>query len=615
MSFAPPNEAPACIDMQDLESCMDQMLYTDNRASMSSLVEVLELLRSEKHIHVYGVRLSADEFLHLGALIHSIYERVHNVSRGPGVIIIVDDIVDSFAKVTALASHITGERPSDSRYSNENVSAFSRVAIVRGLKPAYICPSTAEYRASLKAAASAAKGIFFIFTQHFAVNSAIWHSHNDPSLVLYIIDTFPHGSPPIAAISVFNALLFTSPSSTTNNNSANRGAITLADPRGNDTLPNIWPSLIKATERAHGGTGIPLAFFSPCSLRIQLHHQDIRTLSGLPSHLPALLPETTWAPSLFRTLDSLITTTFRLLAGGDSDGSTSPAGSPPRLAVADLVQRRLAATTGSPNPPWARRCLDPRSYGESDILAAVRGALVLPPTPLPYPASSDNDSNAVALPPTLAALRAAMTNPAPSAPASALARLAVGRWTDVDEESGSLWAMRATLASRSGGDAGAPADSVTFRAAARGSVYVVTAPPTMMFDDGEVADVYRHPRAVLDGVGERWEGYVDGVEGGRRGRVQDVEGGGGGVDGGNGAVAGDGFGVGRETAEAWMAVVVRGVVVGAVEEWGGVVAGRLAAAGEEGRKREVEGWVRAVVEAARGSRFAEDCGRALGELW
>ncbi|KKY23790.1 hypothetical protein UCDDS831_g02821 [Diplodia seriata] len=244
MSFERTNEAPACIDMQDLESCMDRMLYMDNRASLSSSVEVLELLRSEKHIHVYGVRLTADEFLHLGALIHSIYERVRNVSRGPGVIIIVDDIADSFAKVTALASHITGERPTDSRYSNKNVSAFSRVAIVRGPKPAYICPSTAEYRASLKAAASAAKGIFFIFTQHFAVDSAIWHSHNDPSLVLYIINTFPYGSPPIAAISVFNALLFTSPSSTTNSNN-NRGAITLADPRGNDTLPNIWPEGVR----------------------------------------------------------------------------------------------------------------------------------------------------------------------------------------------------------------------------------------------------------------------------------------------------------------------------------------------------------------------------------
>ncbi|KAL1641419.1 hypothetical protein SLS58_006121 [Diplodia intermedia] len=560
MSFAPTNEAPECIDMQDLESCMHRLPYTDNGASLSSSREVLDLLRSDQHIHVHGARLSADEYLHLGTLIYASYERVRNLSRGPGIIIIVDDIADSFASVTALASHITRERPTDSRYSNANVSAFSRVAVVRGPKPAYICPTAAEYRASLKAAASAAKATFFIFTQLFAVNSAIWHSHNDPSLVLYIINTFPCGSPPIAAISVFNALLFTSPSSTTNSNN-NRGAITLADPRGNDTLPPIWPPLINATERAHGGAGIPLAFFSSCSLRVPLHRHDIRNLSSLPSHLPALLPESAWKPPLGAMLDDLVIAAFRLLAGGGG-GDSTPVGA----AIAEHVQRRLHAAAGliagRPQWWWARRCLDPRSYGDADVLAALHGALVLAP--------DDDESN---LPPTLAALHAAVTNPSPSAPATALARLAVGRYADadnvVDDEDESLWAIRATLVPRSSGDVdAAPADSVTLRATAAGSrstVHVITTPPTMTFDDGELADAYRHPRAVLDAVCERWERYVGGLEleRGRRALVR-FEGGGGSGGGGtsNGTVTRDGFGVGRETAEAWMAVVDCGEALG-----------------------------------------------------
>lgn len=59
---------------------------------------VLGLLSSRQHFPIHGVRITIDELLHLGSLIHSYYHRsrlADITSRGPGAVIIVGDVADS----------------------------------------------------------------------------------------------------------------------------------------------------------------------------------------------------------------------------------------------------------------------------------------------------------------------------------------------------------------------------------------------------------------------------------------------------------------------------------------------------------------------------------------
>lgn len=366
MASSSNNARPMCLHMDDVIRRMHEMPAADNGASLSTSPAVLGLLSSRQHIHIYSVRLSIDELLHLGSLIHSYYRRPsNNASRGPGAVIIVDDVADAFSKVTALAAHVTNERPAS---TSNAIYSFTRIAIVRGPKPPNFCANAAAYKSSLGAAASALRATLERFLQLFSTNRAIWHSHQDPSLLLHIINTSPNGSPPIDAISIFSALLFTG-SSSSSNGTKTPGAVTLADPRAGYGLPNLWPLLMTAVTRAHGGRGIPVVLYSNCSMRVHLQAYSTQHLAGVPDLFPVLLPETVWKPVFGQVLDQLLVAAFRLLAGGDLT-----AASPKRVGqtVVAEVKRRLNAQVAK---GWAKLCIDPRSYGEAEIMRTVKGAL------------------------------------------------------------------------------------------------------------------------------------------------------------------------------------------------------------------------------------------------
>lgn len=365
MASSSNNAGPMCLHIDDIVRRMHEMPAADNGACLSTSPAVLGLLSSRQHIHIYSVRLSIDELLHLGSLIHSYYRRPsNNVSRGPGAVIIVDDVSDAFSKLTALTAHVTNERPAN---TSNAIYCFSRIAIVRGPKPPNFCANVAAYKTSLGAAASALRATLERFSQLFSTNRAVWHSHQDPSLLLHIINTSPNGSPPIDAVSVFSALLFTA--SSTSNGTTTPGAITLADPRVGYGLPNVWPLLMTAATRAHGGQGIPVVFYSNCSMRVHLHAYSTQNLAGIADLFPALLPEAVWKPVFGQVMDQLLVAAFRLLAGGDLTAT-----SPKRVGqtVVSEVKRRLNAELAK---GWAKLCIDPRSYGEAEIMRTVKGAL------------------------------------------------------------------------------------------------------------------------------------------------------------------------------------------------------------------------------------------------
>lgn len=96
------NPGPMCLNMGDVMRRMHNMLAADNGASLSTSPAVLGLLSSRKHIHIYGIRITIDELLHLGGLIHTYYRRLPTALLGPGAVIVIDDVADAFTKVTAI---------------------------------------------------------------------------------------------------------------------------------------------------------------------------------------------------------------------------------------------------------------------------------------------------------------------------------------------------------------------------------------------------------------------------------------------------------------------------------------------------------------------------------
>ncbi|KAK0658971.1 hypothetical protein DIS24_g4343 [Lasiodiplodia hormozganensis] len=575
--------------MDDLMRRMLEMPAADNGASLSTSPAVLSLLSSRRHIHIYGARITIDELLHLGSLIHSYYHRPPNgASRGPGAVIIVDDVADAFSKVTALAAHVTNERPAN---TSNAIYCFSRIAIVRGPKPPNFCTNAAAYNSSLGAAASALRKTLEHFAQLFSTNRAIWHSHHDPSLLLHMINTSPNGSPPIDAVSVFSALLFTGAS--TSNGIKTPGAITLADPRSGYGLSNVWPLLVTATTRAHNGKGIPVIFYSNCSMRVHLQAYSTQHLAGIPDLFPVMLPEAVWKPVFGQVMDQLLVAAFRLLAGGDLT-----AASPKRVGktVVDEVKRRLNAQVAK---GWAKLCIDPRSYGEAEIMRTVRGAL-------PNGGAPNNPLF------TLEALKTTIRKPTPMSPATALSRPAIGPHSGTSSSS-SLWAIRASIAPRSG--TGTPASSMALTITSRGPLHVLCTPPSATRSantttNGLLAtttnttiptsgDDHRHPRAVQQDVGSRWAGYVSAV----RHRTTAA------TNSSGFKATGNGFGISVQTARVWMAVVP-GVFAAAVEQWGKTVVGRMAAGAEQARRLEEE--VKAVLKEARQGKVTEMCRGVLG---
>ncbi|KAF4535124.1 uncharacterized protein LTHEOB_12813 [Lasiodiplodia theobromae] len=581
-----------CLKMDDLMHRMLEMPAVDNGASLSTSPAVLSLLSSRRHIHIYGARITIDELLHLGSLIHSYYHRPPNgVSRGPGAVIVVDDVADAFSKVTALAAHVTNERPAN---TSNAIYCFSRIAIVRGPKPPNFCTNAAAYNNSLGAAASALRKTLEHFAQLFSTNRAIWHSHQDPSLLLHMINTSPNGSPPIDAVSVFSALLFTGAS--TSNGTKTPGAITLADPRSGYGLSNVWSLLITATTRAHNGRGIPIVFYSNCSMRVYLQAYSTQHLAGIPDLFPVMLPEAVWKPVFGQVMDQLLVAAFRLLAGGDLT-----AASPKRVGktVVDEVKRRLNAQVAK---GWAKLCIDPRSYGEAEIMRTVRGALPnggAPNTPLF----------------TLEALKTTIRKPTPMSPATALSRPAIGPHS---ASSPSLWAIRASIAPRSAPlPANTPASSMALTIARSGTTHILCTPPSATRTSSSATsnglllatsnttiptsgDDHRHPRAVQQDVGTRWAGYVSAV----RHRTTSTNSSG-------FKATGNGFGVSVQTARVWMAVVP-GVFAAAVEQWGRAVVGRMPAGEQAAAARRLEEEVKAVLKEAREGKVTEMCRGVLG---
>lgn len=103
MASSNDNEEPTCLNMDDVMRRMHEMPAADNGACLDSSPAVLGLLSSRQHIHIHGVRITIDEFLHLGNLNHSYYRRLPNgSSRGPEAVIVVDDVADAFSKVTTM---------------------------------------------------------------------------------------------------------------------------------------------------------------------------------------------------------------------------------------------------------------------------------------------------------------------------------------------------------------------------------------------------------------------------------------------------------------------------------------------------------------------------------
>lgn len=93
------------------------------------------------------------------------------------------------------------------------------------------------------------------------------------------------------------------------------------------------------------------------------HHIGRASCPALP------LPEAVWKPVFGQVMDQLLVAAFRLLAGGDLTQA-----SPKRVGqtVVAEVKRRLNAQVAK---GWAKLCIDPRSYGEVEIMRTVKGAL------------------------------------------------------------------------------------------------------------------------------------------------------------------------------------------------------------------------------------------------
>ncbi|GME32173.1 hypothetical protein GTA08_BOTSDO08209 [Neofusicoccum parvum] len=530
MAPSSPSAGPVCTSMSNVANCLSQMPGADNGASLSSSTAILNLINSRRHLHIYTLRISIDEILHIGTLIQDYY-LPRDRRPGRGAVIIVDDADDGFAKITALAAHITGERASADPSSNASVSSFSRIVILRGHKPPNLCANEADYTARLRAVGNTFRSTMIRLSQKFALHRIIWHAHQDPTLILHILQTTT--APPIDAITIFSALRLDS-------------TITLPHPTPGHPLPNPWPLLLTATSRLP----TPLIFASPPALHPTLHHYTTALLTGLPHHLPSLLPRPAWTPSLGALLDHLLASAFRLLAGGDC-GPRSPRR--PAPAVVTELRRRLPAAVAR---PWARVCVDPRSYGERAVRDAVRAAL---------PGGVGGG---------LPAMAAAVANPAPPAPVAALERLAVGPG---GVEGGALWAVRVQVAPRGG--VGVPRGAVEVRVVPRGgNVFLLAG---------------RDAGALQTRVGARWAAYV--AEVARREEAFPRDG------------RADGeFGVAVDVARAWV-TVVPGVVAEAMEEWERAVRGGLGGA----ERRMVEREVRALVREAREGAFTRVCEAVL----
>ncbi|OJD36433.1 uncharacterized protein BKCO1_1100059 [Diplodia corticola] len=574
MASTTANAGIACRDMETLISCMREMPQADGGASLASSPHVLRRLTSRRYIHVYTVRLTTDELLHLGALIHSVYQRVPGGSRGPGAIIVVDNALDAFEKVSALAAHITNERAADTIYTDDFTSCFSRVAVVRGPTPPHLCENVASYNASIKSSATAVRKIFLRFRQLFRTGRAIWHSHEDPSLLVDIIKTSANGSPPIDAISVFNAILFTG---STSASSSNQGTITCADPRsGHNGLPNIWPHFLMAVHGANNERGIPVTFYSSCSMRVKLHAYTINDVTGIQDLFPALLPESTWKPILGHAMDKLLLAVFRLLAGGDLSRAT-----PTRTGAAVVrgVRRRLASAQLA-DQPWTKLCVDPRSYTQAAIMATVRGAL-----PPGHPNNSQTTTTTNPLP-ILAAIESTIRNPTPRDPATALARLALNPYIDDPASTlPSLWAVRAALRFR-GTDANNLSSTIALRVASSGATHIITTPPPPSNNNNSATTTNpSHPRTIQLAIGQRWASYIHALH--HRATTSSS----------SSSSSPHGYGVSAATARTWMAAVP-GVIAGAVEEWGAGVVERMRQQGVEGVSDDEAGRARIRAEAA-----------------
>lgn len=571
------NRAPACLSMQNLINCINTMPGADHGASLSTTTAVLNLLHSPHHLHLFSLRASVDEILHVGALIHAHYSQSSTSPRPLPAIIVVDDIADGFSKICALATQVSGERPSN---ITSSIRAFSRMTIVRGSKPPSACASRTAYNTALNAAMSSITMTLTHFSKVHPNARVIWHSHADPTLLLQILSTTRE--PPLDAITIFDALLFPA------------NSITLAHPNPNRGISNPWPQLFTATSRLRNGRGVPLVFASSSAMRSELHRYSIHYLIGLRDRFPAILPESVWKPAVGRVMDQLLVGVFRLYAGGDL-GAHSPkrTGS----AVVREIKRRLDCAVAR---GWAAACVEPLSYHESAIKATVKGALParfapLPPYGQPYwdfyltgdtRRTKPNDPL-----PTFAALTQMIAYPLPAASASALSRLALGRHaaplTSAPSSSrpargpGNLWAVRTTICPRPAPlPPNTPAESVALQIVASGSnAHVLTTP---------------QPEAVQNATGAQWAQYVSGMQ--NRERTFAARSGGG----------SGGFGVSVETARAWCHVVP-GLVATVVEEWSRTVAPRLDRRERERLEREVRGLVR----AAREGSFTQRCQRVL----
>lgn len=344
---------PTCLSLANLVNCLTQMPAADNGASISSTKAVLSLLNSTKHLHLFSLRVSIDEILHVGALIQGYYQRPTVIAA----VIIIDDADDGFAKITRLAAHITGEKPSDDPYTNSAISSFSRVVLVRGHKPPRLCNSAHVYNQHLNSAAKNVLSTLTRLSQKFSVQRIIWHANHDPTLLLQILQLT--NNPPIDAVTVFEALKL------------EPQAITLQHPAPDysNALTKPWSRLMAATKKLRNNKGVPLVFLSSSSLRTDLDRYSVQQLVGMRDFFPTLLPESIWKPIIGTILDQLLVGAMRLFAGGDLT-SRSPYRSPAQI-VAEL-KRRLPAPTAR---GWANLCLSERSYTADAIRHTIRAAL------------------------------------------------------------------------------------------------------------------------------------------------------------------------------------------------------------------------------------------------
>ncbi|KAH7058871.1 hypothetical protein B0J12DRAFT_737487 [Macrophomina phaseolina] len=535
------------------------MPRADNGASVAGTPAVLNLLQSQRHVHLHTLRVSVGEILHVGALIQGYYGSTSPASA-PGAAIVVDDIDDGFNQICALAAHITGEQAG--RVSSY-ISSFSRVTIMRGSKPPSVCRDKTAYNTALNAATCALWTVLSRICQSMSGARVIWHSHADPTFLAHILQTTK--KPAIDAITVFDALSFL------------QNAIRLPQPiERKYGFPSPWPIILNKT-KSHN---ISLVFASSGSMRTQLNAYGSPLILGVRNHFPVLLPESIWKCALGEAMDSLLVGVFRLLAGGDLSAS-----SPKRTGstVVAEVKRRLNARLGR---GWAKSCVNDRSYTQQAIVATVQGALpgsLCSPDPV-----LRLDPNAPF--PTLAALTQMIVSPSPSSSASAISRLAMGPhaapFTNASSAnngptSACQWAVRAVIAPRNPPlPPNTPSESVIVQIVPNGSnVHVLTS---------------AQPQSIQNAVSGRWAGYVGSMQ--RRERQYPASSGGG----------SNGFGVSKETARVWCAVVP-GIAAVAVEEWGRKVVGKLRGAEKAKFEREVG----VLLQAARECSFTKRCQRVL----